>query len=68
MNDNSLKQYIDLHDEQLAAIERLAPAPLNALRKQARQVLDEVVLPRKGSDDYEATRLWRECKPCGPLA
>lgn len=57
MNDNSLKQYIDLHDEQLAAIERLAPAPLNALRKQARQMLDEAVLPRKGSDDYEATDL-----------
>lgn len=55
--DNALKQYIELHDEQLAAIERLAPAPLNALRKQARQVLDSAVLPRKGSDDFEATDL-----------
>ena len=55
--NNSLKQYIDLHDEQLAAIERLAPAPLNELRKKARQALDGAVLPRKGSDDYEATDL-----------
>ena len=55
--NNSLKQYIELHDEQLAAIERLAPAPLNELRKKARQALDGAVLPRKGSDDYEATDL-----------
>ena len=55
--NNSLKQYIDLHDEQLAAIERLAPVPLNELRKKARQALDGAVLPRKGSDDYEATDL-----------
>ncbi len=55
--DNALKQYIELHDEQLAAIERLSPAPLNALRKQARKVLDDATLPRKGSDDYEATDL-----------
>jgi len=55
--NNSLKQYIDLHDLQLATIERLAPTPLNALRKQARQALEGAVLPRKGSDDYEATDL-----------
>ena len=55
--NNSLKQYIDLHDEHLATIERLAPAPLNAQRKQARQVLEDATLPRKGSDDYEATDL-----------
>ena len=55
--DNALKQYIELHDEQLAAIERLSPAPLNVLRKQARKVLDNATLPRKGSDDYEATDL-----------
>ena len=55
--DNALKQYIELHDEQLAAIERLSPAPLNALRKQARKVLDDATLPLKGSDDYEATDL-----------
>lgn len=54
---NSLRQYIDLHDEQLATIERLAPAPMNVLRKQARKSLERAVLPRKGSDDYEATDL-----------
>ena len=61
--NNSLKQYIDLHDEQLAAIERLAPAPLNELRKKARQALEGAVLPRKGSDDYEATDLNKVLAP-----
>ena len=55
--NNALKQYIDLHDEQLAVIEKLAPAPLNERRRQAREVLNDVCLPAKGSDDYEATDL-----------
>ncbi len=61
--NNALKQYIDLHDEQQATIERLAPAPLNAMRKQARQVLENATLPRKGSDDYEATDLNAALEP-----
>ncbi len=55
--DNALKQYIDLHDEQLAALERQAPPLLNAMRNRARMILDGATLPRKGSDDYEATDL-----------
>ena len=55
--NNALKQYIELHDEHRDAIERLAPAPLNAMRKKARQALEAAVLPRNGSDDYEATDL-----------
>ena len=55
--NNSLKQYIDLHDSNLEAIESHSAPQLNALRKEARKVLEGAVLPRKGSDDYEATDL-----------
>lgn len=54
---NALKQYIALHDEHRAAIEAHAPVVLNDLRRQARRVLEGAVLPRKGSEDYEATDL-----------
>ena len=55
--NNSLKQYIDLHDSNLDAITAHSAPQLNALRQQARKVLEDAVLPRKGSDDYEATDL-----------
>lgn len=55
--NNSLKQYIDLHDENLDAITAHSAPQLNALRQEARKVLEGAVLPLKGSDDYEATDL-----------
>lgn len=55
--NNSLKQYIDLHDENLEAINAHSAQQLNALRLEARKALEDVTLPRKGSDDYEATDL-----------
>ena len=61
--NNALKQYIELHDECRDTIERLSPKPLNALRRQARQVLENAQLPRKGSDDYEATDLSAALEP-----
>lgn len=54
---NSLKQYIELHDQHLAVIEANAPVVLNELRQKARQALEGAELPRKGSEDYEATDL-----------
>ena len=54
---NCLTQYIELHDLYRDTIEAHAPAVLNKLRQQARQALDNAVLPRKGAEDYEATDL-----------
>ena len=54
---NALKQYIDLYDESRDLIELQAPALLNNLRRVAREHLDNATLPRKGSEDYEATDL-----------
>lgn len=55
--NNSLKQYIELHDENLEAITNHSAPQLNTLRQEARKVLENAVLLRKGSDDYEATDL-----------
>lgn len=55
--DNALKQYIDLYDSNRDTIEQVSPDVLNALRGKAREALDSAALPRKGSDDYEATDL-----------
>ena len=55
--NNALKQYIDLHDENRDAINAHSAPQLNAIRKEARKALNGAVLPRKGSDDYEATDL-----------
>ena len=55
--NNALKQYIDLHDAHLDAIDSHSAPQLNALRQEARKALDNAALPRKGSDDYEATDL-----------
>ena len=54
---NALKQYIDLYDESQALIEQQSPALLNKLRGVARERLQDAKLPRKGSEDYEATDL-----------
>ena len=54
---NALKQYIDLYDENRELIEQQSPALLNKLREEARTHLDGARLPRKGSEDYEATDL-----------
>lgn len=55
--NNALKQYIDFHDENRDAITAHSAPQLNALRQEARKALEGAVLPRKGSDDYEATDL-----------
>jgi Fe-S cluster assembly protein SufD len=54
---NALKQYIDLYDENRELIEQQSPALLNKLRREAREHLKDARLPRKGSEDYEATDL-----------
>ena len=54
---NALKQYIDLYDESRALIEQQSPALLNTLRNTAREQLRDARLPRKGSEDFEATDL-----------
>ncbi|MBR7012788.1 MAG: Fe-S cluster assembly protein SufD [Muribaculaceae bacterium] len=54
---NALKQYIDLFDEYRDLIEAQSPALLNTLRISAREQLETARLPRKGSEDYEATNL-----------
>ena len=54
---NALKQYIDLFDECRELIERQSPELLNPLRRVARERLENANLPRKGSEDYEASDL-----------
>ena len=54
---NALKQYIDLYDENRALIEQQSPSLLNTLRTHAREKLETARLPRKGSENYEATDL-----------
>lgn len=54
---NALKQYIDLFNDNRSAIEKGAPALINAQRDAALTALDGAKLPRKGSEDYEATDL-----------
>ena len=54
---NALKQYIELYDSNRALIEQQSPALLNTLRLEAREQLETARLPRKGSEDYEATDL-----------
>ena len=54
---NALQQYIDLFDESRTLLEQQSPSVLNALREKAREQLATARLPRKGSEDYEATDL-----------
>jgi len=55
--NNALKQYIELHDLNIDAINGHSVPQLNALRQEARKALEGATLPRKGSDDYEASDL-----------
>lgn len=52
---NALKQYIELYNEYCSTINAHSLAELNALRPAALDVLQHAQLPRKGSEDYEAT-------------
>ena len=54
---NALQQYIDLYDECREILEQQSPALLNMVRRTAREQLQDARLPRKGSEDYEATDL-----------
>ena len=54
---NALQQYIDLYDECREVLEQQSPALLNMVRRAAREQLATARLPRKGSEDYEATDL-----------
>ena len=54
---NALKQYIDLFEDNRAAIDAGSPAVLNTHRDAALNALRQAQLPRKGSEDYEATSL-----------
>ena len=54
---NALQQYIDLFDEYRTLLEQQSPDVLNALREKAREQLATARLPRKGSEDYEASDL-----------
>lgn len=54
---NALQQYIDLFDESRELIEQQSPELLNTMRCAAREQLQDARLPRKGSEDYEATDL-----------
>ena len=54
---NALKQYIDLYDESREVIEAQSPTLLNSVRRTAREHLETARLPRKGSEDYEASDL-----------
>ena len=54
---NALQQYIDLYDECREVLEQQSPALLNMVRRAAREQLATAHLPRKGSEDYEATDL-----------
>ena len=54
---NALQQYIDLYDMSRDVIEGQSPTVLNTVRRKAREHLENARLPRKGSEDYEATDL-----------
>ena len=54
---NALQQYIDLYDDCREILEQQSPALLNMVRRTAREQLQDARLPRKGSEDYEATDL-----------
>lgn len=54
---NALQQYIDLFNDNRKVIEAGSPAVLNAQRDAALAALHGARLPRKGSEDYEATDL-----------
>ncbi|MCH5347288.1 MAG: Fe-S cluster assembly protein SufD [Muribaculaceae bacterium] len=53
MKENSLKQYIDLYDANVATINGRSAGALNARRAAARQLLDNASLPSRRTPDYE---------------
>lgn len=57
MNDNPLKQYINLYEEHERTVRDNAPAAMNARRADALSVLYRAELPRRGSDGYVHTDL-----------
>lgn len=57
MDKNSLKQYIEFYDANRSLIDSNSAPAINALRTEARQALEDAVLPRKGSEGYERTSL-----------
>ncbi len=54
---NALQQYIDIYEDNRQLIADGSPDVLNARRPAALEVLLSTRLPRKGSEDYEATAL-----------
>ncbi len=58
MNSNSLRQYLDLYDTHVEAIDAHSTAPLNALRRKAREALaGDVRLPDTRTEGYEQTSI-----------
>lgn len=60
---NALQQYIDLYRDNRESIEAGSPTVLNERREAALLALNDARLPRKGSEDYEATDLERVFAP-----
>lgn len=55
--DNSLRQYLDLHDAHTALLDRGTPAPLQRARAEARRALEGQRLPRRGDEGYAYTSI-----------
>lgn len=60
---NALKQYIDIFTQYRALIEENSPCTMNERREAALAALQGARLPRKGSEDYEATDLEKVFTP-----
>lgn len=52
---NALQQYIDLYDTNRQAIDAHCPEPINTLRQQARDALNDNRLPGTADEGYEKT-------------
>ncbi len=55
--DTALKQYIDLYDANRESIAASTGEPLNALRGDARRVLEDATLPTRRTEGYEKTSI-----------
>lgn len=51
--DKALKQYIELFDSNREVIDSNSSAALNRCRQEAAEILRDMQLPRKGSENYE---------------
>ena len=58
-----MKQFIELYEQQRQALEAHAPQVMNACRDEACRRLRSLELPRKGSENYEATDLGAVLSP-----